>query len=177
MLQTRQSIPEAIQDFLTVKRISGCTTATLEGYQHWLSRFHEIAEPEPLAVRRFFAGLQEQGLQPSTVHKVYRILQTFFCWWVALRILSSDPLDGLKLRLPKTLPRVPSEEELRALVSSCSRMPTGARNRALILVLADAGTSAIVTSWPAKARSPANACAALPPPRTAIFIFDSNFPD
>lgn len=46
------------------------------------------------------------------------------------------------MRTPKTLPAVPTEDELRVILSSCPETVEGVRNRAMILVLADAGLRA-----------------------------------
>jgi site-specific recombinase XerD len=46
------------------------------------------------------------------------------------------------MRTPKTLPEVPTEEELRAVLMACPGTLEGVRNRALLLVLADSGLRA-----------------------------------
>ncbi len=46
------------------------------------------------------------------------------------------------MRTPKTLPQVPTEDELRAVLAVCSETTEGVRNRAMLLVLADAGLRA-----------------------------------
>jgi integrase len=46
------------------------------------------------------------------------------------------------MRTPKTLPDVPTEEDLRAVLAVCQGTPEGTRNRALLLVLADSGLRA-----------------------------------
>ncbi len=62
------------------------------------------------------------------------------------------------MRTPKTLPAVPTEDELRAVHAACRNTPEGTRNRALILVLADAGLRAaevlhlLIEDWRASDR-------------------------
>jgi integrase len=46
------------------------------------------------------------------------------------------------MRTPKTLPSVPTEDELRSVLAACADTLEGARNRTLILVLADSGLRA-----------------------------------
>lgn len=46
------------------------------------------------------------------------------------------------MRLPKTLPDVPTDDEVRAVLAACTATLEGIRNRALLLVLADAGLRA-----------------------------------
>ncbi len=93
-------------------------------------------------MRGFFAHLQARGLSPSRQHQAYRTLKTFFRWGVEVGVLTEDPLRGFTMRTPKTLPNVPTEDELRAVLAVCPDTLEGVRNRALILVLADSGLRA-----------------------------------
>jgi site-specific recombinase XerD len=95
-----------------------------------------------LTVRSFFARLQERSLSASRQHQAYRTLRTFFNWCVEAGVLQDTPLRGFTMRTPKTLPQVPNEEELRAVLTACTETLEGVRNRTLILVLADSGLRA-----------------------------------
>lgn len=73
----------------------------------------------------------------------YRNLRTFFAWAVEAGLLPNDPTRSIpKPRIPMPLPDVPVEAELRAVLAACSETFEGTRNRAVILVLADAGLRA-----------------------------------
>jgi site-specific recombinase XerD len=91
---------------------------------------------------RFFADLRERGVSPSTVHQAFRTFRTFTRWLMATGSLRRNPLNGLAIRTPKTLPAVPTEDELVAALRACPESPEGMRNSALILVMADAGLRA-----------------------------------
>jgi len=93
-------------------------------------------------VRAFFARLQEQGLSASRQHQAYRTLKAFFRWGVETGLLAETPLRGFTMHTPKTLPDVPTEDELGAALAACPDTLEGTRNRALILTLADAGLRA-----------------------------------
>jgi len=128
---------------LLTKRVAGCTQATLHTYREWLEQFLAgVPEVTVLTVRQFFAHLQERGLSASRQHQGYRTLKTFFRWCVEVGTLTENPLRGFTMRCPKTLPDVPTEEELRAALATCPETLHGTRNRALLLVLADAGLRA-----------------------------------
>lgn len=132
-----------MEAFLVAKRVSGCTEGTLRTYAWWLQRLvREVPQADPLQVRAFFARLQDRGLSSSRQHQAYRTFKTFFRWCVEAGVLGSDPLRGFSMRTPKTLPRVPTEDELRAVVLSCPQTLEGLRNRAMVLVLADSGLRA-----------------------------------
>lgn len=160
MEKVAQGLGELAEAFLLSKRVGGCTQHTLSIYRLWLGRFiSAIGIPDSIAAHRWVAGWQERGLKPATIHRGVRAVRTFFRWCVATKTLANDPLDGLSIRLPKTLPQVPNEEELRALLASCREDIIGRRNRALILVLADTGIRAsevlrlLVEDWNASHRS------------------------
>jgi len=131
----------AVEAFLLTKRVGGCTAATLEVYAWWLRRLlAEVPEATPLAIRRFFAGLQH--CSTSTQYQAYRALKTFFRWNVEAGVLDDSPLRGFTMRMPKILPDVPTDDELRAVLAACPATLEGVRNRVLLLVLADAGLRA-----------------------------------
>ncbi len=126
---------------MLTKRVAGCTEAMLSIYAWWLRRLiAEIPHVTSLAVRQFFAGLQDRS--PSLQHQAYRTLKTFFRWCVEARVLTETPLCGFTMRVPRTLPEVPTGEELRAVLAACSDTLEGTRNRALLLVMADSGLRA-----------------------------------
>jgi integrase/recombinase XerD len=149
--------------FLLQKRVSGCTDATLRAYGFWLERLSAEAVKvtclDAVALTRFFSGLRERGVSSSTIHQAYRTLKTFCRWCIASGTMAANPLAGLRIRTPKTLPQVPTEDELRAVLACCGETFEGRRNRALILVLADAGLRAaeilrlIVEDWSPGQRS------------------------
>ena len=138
-----QSVRELAQAFLLQKQVGGCSAKTVRVYSFWLERLvtaiPAVDGLDPLAVTRFFAQLRERHLKPTTLHQAYRVLRTFFRWGRAMGVITSDPLAGLTMRTPQTLPTVPTEEELRAVVRCCNLTPEGRRNRAMLLLMVDAG--------------------------------------
>jgi len=146
------------------KQVGGCTDATTRVYRAWLAEIRpligdDVCALDSAVVTRFFGGLRERGLSPSSVHQAYRTLKTFFRWLVATGALARTPLVGVTMRTPSTLPQVPTEDELRAVLDCCPPTLVGARNRALVLVMADAGLRAsevlhlLVEDWSLQDRS------------------------
>lgn len=152
---------ELAAQFLTSKRVSGCSTRTLQVYQWWLNvLLRETAgQLTPLTVQAFFARLRERNLSASTIHQAYRTTKTYFRWCLSVGALTENPLRGFAVRTPRTLPTVPTDAELRAVVGACSDDTLGLRNRALVLVMADAGLRAsevlhlLVEDWKPSDRS------------------------
>ncbi|NWG12509.1 MAG: tyrosine-type recombinase/integrase [Acidobacteria bacterium] len=162
VLRYGQSLGELAEAFLLSKRVSGCTEPTLSTYRWWLQKFTQEVQqdaPDVVSVHRFFAGLQERGLSPGSVHQAYRSLKTFLRWTVEIGALTENPMRGFRVRTPKTLPQVPTEEEIRAALRRCGDSAVGRRNRMLILVLADSGLRAaevlrlLVEDWNPSQRS------------------------
>jgi len=85
-----------------------------------------------ITVRQFFATLHGQHLKPASVHKAYQVVRTFLRWSLAVGEIKSNPLVGFSVRNPKTLPVVPTEDELRAILLQCAKNSEGLRNRAMI---------------------------------------------
>jgi site-specific recombinase XerD len=134
-------LPAAVEAFLLTKKVAGCTGDTLRTYEPWLRRFTGFtSDASALEVRRFFVTLQD--CSASYRHQAYRTLRTFFRWCIEVGTLTENPLRGFTMRCPKTLPDVPTEEELRAVLATCPETLHGTRNRALLLVLADSGLRA-----------------------------------
>ena len=81
-VNTPQSIRELSQAFLLQKQVGGCSAKTVRVYTFWLDRLvaaiPAVDALDPLTLTRFFAQLRERHLKPTTVHRAYRVLRTFF---------------------------------------------------------------------------------------------------
>lgn len=144
-----QPLEDAIKGFLLSRRGSNCSAATLRIYETNLGRFARIVGPAtPLAevstvrIQHHLVRLRET-MRPISADQHDRNLRTFFKWTVAAGLLANDPMVGIpKPRIPLPLPDVPTEDELRAILASCTTTFEGLRNRAMVLVMADAGLRA-----------------------------------
>jgi len=137
------SLHSAIEKFLLSRRVSNCTPRTLEVYAGNLRRFAEAA-PSDLAecsteiVQQYLTTLS-QRLKPISVHQYYRTLRTFLAWCADVGLLLAQPMRGMRMKLPKTLPWVPEKDWVRRLLAACPNTPEGVRNKALIALLVDSG--------------------------------------
>ncbi len=147
---TSPTVQEAVEQFLESRRVANCSPATVRIYDANLGRFARAVGPaarlvdvDALAVSRYLISL---GARMKAVSRDQhdRNLRTFFSWAVEIGLLASDPMRGIpRPRVPLPLPRVPTEDELRAVLGVCSDDTfEGVRNRALILMMADAGLRA-----------------------------------
>ena len=136
-------LPDAVEAFLLSRRVANCSQHTLGVYARNLRRFTETVSGRleactPLAVQRYLTSLRE-GLKPVSVHQHFRTLKTFFTWCVESGLLREHLMRGLTMKNPKTLPRVPEDEEVRGLLLACPDTAEGRRNKALVALLADSG--------------------------------------
>lgn len=140
---SRSTPDRPVEMFLANRRASGCSDRTLEVYA-WNLRRAEEATGRPLTssrstdIEQYLASLHER-MQPISVHQIFRTLRTFFTWCARVGLIQESPMRGLIMKAPRTLPHVPSEDAVRALLAACSDTVEGRRNHALVALLADSG--------------------------------------
>jgi integrase len=126
-------------------RVDGCSSRTLGNRACILDVLRRFAGDDLASLDRarlvaFFETFRESGRKPLTVHTYATVVHCFTRWCVEANLLPADPLAGFAVRVPKTLPRVPTSDEVRALIRACGTSTLEAlRNRALVLLLADSG--------------------------------------
>ena len=90
--------------FLTDRRISGCSEATLRFYEYVIGKFLQYIEENDLDssvesihqhILPFFSHLQQQDLSLSTYHSLFRGLRVF------TRFLHQEGYVKDEIRLPK----------------------------------------------------------------------------
>jgi integrase/recombinase XerD len=128
---------QAIEDFIRSRQVNGCSRNTLIAYDSNLKRFAASAPAELDActypvVTEYLARLQ-QTLKPGSVHKDYSVLRTFFRWCANVEYIQKDPMAGLKMKTPQSLPRVPDAESVKRLLNACITP----RDKALVALLID----------------------------------------
>jgi len=140
---TTEMLASAIAAFLLNRDVANVSAATLKTYEADLRRFSRDSGVSALeevtleAIQRHFAELRVR-MKPISAHRHFRTLRTFCRWCARTQRLAADPMDGMTMRLPKTLPRVPDDETVRRLLAACSLTSEGRRNRLLIALAADA---------------------------------------
>jgi site-specific recombinase XerD len=140
---TAETMADAISAFLLSREVANASPATLKTYGADLSRFSRAIGAGALAIapevlQHHFVTLRAQ-MKPISVHRAYRTLRTFCRWCVRTGRFTIDPMHGMTMRLPKTLPRVPNDEDVRQLLAACPNTPEGLRNRVLVALAADSG--------------------------------------
>ena len=138
------TLEEAVAAFLRGREAAGCTPATLRTYAADLGRFvgacgaAEVGELSAEVLETYLAGLRAR-MKPVSVHRHYRALRTFCRWLARTGRLPADPMAGIAMRAPRTLPNPPDAASVRRLLAACGAGFEGRRNRAMIALLSDSG--------------------------------------
>lgn len=138
------SLADAITAFLRSREVANATPATLRTYAFNLDRFRRFSRPQnltevtPEVIEAHLMALRGR-MKPISVHQPFRTLRTFFRWYVRTGRLTADPMAGMRMKIPRTLPWVPDDEDVRRLLGACPNTPEGRRNCALIGLAADSG--------------------------------------
>jgi integrase/recombinase XerD len=134
--------------FLTDRKISGCSEATLRFYEYVIGKFLRFIEDNNLDssaesvhqhILPFFSHLQQQDLSPSTYHTLFRGLRAF------TRFLHQEGYVKDEIRLPKVkqphttiAPLNPSQMKT-ILHSFDTKTYLGLRNYTIIRLFLDTG--------------------------------------
>jgi site-specific recombinase XerD len=143
---------EALAAFEADMRRRAVSANTVQAYRNdcrqlavWAT--NRALEPQAVdlrALRRFVAGLSEQGQAPSTVARKLAAVRALFRVQMQLGLLSQNPADLVSApKRPKTLPRVLKREEIEMLLDRIPALtPLELRDRALLELAYSSGLRA-----------------------------------
>lgn len=133
---------EYIELFLSAKRLEGCSERSLRYYSSTLSRFssvvvksaHDMTSDD---IRDYLADYSKDGrVGRVTVDNVRRVISSFFSWLEEEDYIYKSPVRKIKkIRSPRVLKPVYSDETLEALRDSCEEM----RDLAIVDLLSSTG--------------------------------------
>ena len=133
-----------IHEFLTwATAEAGLSPNTLDAYRRDLADYAEFLDqrrrrkPRTVDVLAYLAGLRAAGRAESTIARRFACLRTFYRFLSAEGLADKDPTATLDApRRWRTLPRVPSREEVVALLETIPPADAkGRRDRALFELL------------------------------------------
>jgi len=140
----------SLDAFLLSREAMGCTPKTLEHYRYTAGGFvdwlggqgvTDVRYISSTHIREYLVSLRRRGLKDTTQHAHARGIKTFLNWLVGEDLLVTSPIRNVPMpRLEKRIPAPYSHDEIRRLLEACDpETPTGARNRAMVLVFLDSG--------------------------------------
>ena len=130
----------------------GCSSHTVKAYSEDLSTFLTFLDSrgdlslfpkqlDRLAVRAFLADQNSKGTSKRTLGRRLSGLRSFYKFMIRRKLVNESPLDGIhNPKMPKTLPKCLSENEVHQLVESVDEARwRDVRDRALLELLYGAG--------------------------------------
>ena len=133
---------EYIELFLSAKRLEGCSERSLRYYSSTLLKFsavvvksaHDMTSDD---IRDYLADYSKNGrVGRVTVDNVRRVISSFFSWLEEEDYIYKSPVRKIKkIRSPRVLKSVYSDETLEALRDSCEEM----RDLAIVDLLSSTG--------------------------------------
>lgn len=133
-----------IDEYMLTCAVEGKSPFTLKNYHRTLHRFLDYARGSEVTNARFIILnylASMSTLRPSSRNTLFRQTKALFSWALEMRLVDSNPFDGLKnVRIPETI-KVPfTPDDLRLLLNAASGSSGRAtRDRAMIMVLIDTG--------------------------------------
>ena len=100
-----------VEAFLLSRTVGGCTGLTVALYRTVLNPLvtalgNEVESCTALPVQTILSTLRAR-VKPTTAHLHFSKLRAFFRWCEEAGVLQENPLRGISMMVPKTLPRVP----------------------------------------------------------------------
>lgn len=134
--------PDYIAEFLSAKKVEGCSAKTLKYYRSTLSAMlialkvpaREIMTDD---LRRYLSAYEEKRqVSKLTIDNIRRIISSFFSWMEDENLILKSPARRIhKIRTGKTVKAIYSDEQLEQMRDACSNL----RDLALIDLLASTG--------------------------------------
>lgn len=148
-LTPAQRLQAAIDSFYARCTARNLSPHTLAFYKHRFEAFTRYLETEHLAVApeevtpaliRGFLASETKRVSAVTAEDSYVTLRAFFTYLVRDGQLAHSPMDQVeKVRQPRKVITTFTDEQLRALLATCSRDFCGKRDTAIFLMLTDCG--------------------------------------
>jgi integrase/recombinase XerC len=122
--QQQKSIAgRAVENFLRHLRERNASAHTIKAYSHDLGLFATYAGSrdwsriDHLAIRGFLSHLYEQGLSKTSVARALAGVRSLYRWLAQEGVVEQNPAKLVATpKLPKKLPRVPTIEEMNAVI-------------------------------------------------------------
>src|SRR5215469_3464381 len=123
MRQSRDELRRAIERFVLSLRERNASSHTLKAYRGDLEAFVAYLGTRPWAdidhvvIRGFLSQLYDQGLSKASVARALAAVRSLYRWLAQEGLVEQNPAALVSTpKLPKKLPRVPTMEEMNAVL-------------------------------------------------------------
>jgi integrase/recombinase XerC len=120
---TRGIVAKAVADFLRHLRERNASPHTVKAYKQDLTLFAAYAgsrgwkQIDHIAVRGFLSQLYDKGLSKTSVARALAAVRSLYRWLAREGVVEQNPAKLVATpKLPKKLPRVPTIEEMNAVI-------------------------------------------------------------
>lgn len=131
-----------LQEFLDVKSLEGCSSATIENYRFNLSKFLIKLDKSPLEIttqeiRKYLADYKrERGVSNRTLDNMRRVYTSFFHYLQREGYITKDPTAAVnRIKTDKIIKSPFSDEEMEKMRDAAKNL----REKALIEILYSTG--------------------------------------
>ena len=132
MSQDHSIVAKAVADFLRHLRERNASLHTIKAYSGDLANFSVYAgsrgwsEIDHVTIRGFLAQLHEKGLSKTSMARALAAVRSLYRWLAREGVVEQNPAKLVATpKLPRTLPRVPTIEEMNTVLDG--EMPETAR--------------------------------------------------
>ncbi len=116
-------VAKAVKDFLRHLRERNASPHTIKAYSGDLALFSDYADSrgwkqiDHIVVRGFLSQLYEKGLSRTSVARALAAVRSLYRWLAREGVVEQNPAKLVATpKLPKKLPRVPTIEEMNAVI-------------------------------------------------------------
>jgi integrase/recombinase XerC len=121
--EARTVVGKAVTDFIRHLRERNASSHTIRAYTRDLSLFAAYSgsrgwkQIDHIAVRGFLSQLYEKGLSKTSVARALAAVRSLYRWLAREGVVEQNPAKLVATpKLPKKLPRVPTIEEMNAVI-------------------------------------------------------------
>ncbi len=138
-------VEQHLDSFMEYVRVEkGLSANTQEAYSHdliqWFDYLNNSKESLENSVLYYVGFMHDSGLSPISVSRKLTSLRMFYKYLVSESIIESSPVDLVEMpRLPKSLPKVLSVDEIKTMIDSTAESRSNQRDRAMLEVLYGCG--------------------------------------
>ena len=138
-------LEQHLDSFMEYVRVEkGLSANTQEAYSHdlvqWFQYITNSKDSPEMSVIYYVGFMHDSGLSPVSVSRKLTSLRMFYKFLVSEGIFDSSPVDLVEMpKLPKSLPKVLSVEEVKNMIDSTTESRSTQRDRAILEVLYGCG--------------------------------------
>lgn len=136
------TVADAAEAFALSRDLMGCTSRTVRMYREVMADFLRSSPGWPVSaldVHRYVGALRTRGLKPSTIAMRLGVVRAFCEWARQAGMLPENPAKTIRFRTPKTLPQVPTQDEIVRVLRATGKSWEGTRLRTMVLTMVDTG--------------------------------------